>query len=206
MYRQAFPRCPVVGPVRPGARFRHGGYEGSVPAKCVDCEHLFEGDCTRGSAFVGTYLVLDHGPCFREGATNPVPQHSSRGSEDLSVPLKCLDCLYLRTDRILGSTCGSESETWGGFPRSLDWGTWSPKRPYAILPSPLKTNTIMVESALEDDRSAFIAAHRKANPGRAVADCIADYREFTGRLDALQAAMPYPPGDTPGSCAAGKAG
>ena len=206
MFRRAFPRCPVVGPIRPGVRFNHLGCEGSVPTKCADCESLFEGECVRGFASVGTYLLLDYGPCSRLGPTQPVLVAASHGTVDLAVPSKCLDCPNLQTDSIHGASCDSESEFWGRFPRSLDWGTWSPDRPYAVLASPLKTDMSMVEAALKDDRAVFIAAHRKANPGRSVADCIADYLELSGRLDALEGAMPYPPGDTPGSSEGGNAG
>ena len=206
MYRQAFPRCPVVGSVRPGVLFGHGGVEGSVPSKCADCDELFEGGCTRGSTSVGTYLVLDHGPCSRGGATHPALLDASYGVGDLSVPSKCVVCPHLQIDSIQGVYCGSDSETWGRFPRSLDWGTWSPRVPWAVLPQPLRTETSMVESALEDDRAGFITAHRKANPGRSVADCIADYLELCERLNALKAAMPYPPSGLRGSDAGGKEG
>ena len=111
--------------VRP-APFAHLLSRGSVPAKCITCDKLFEGVCLRQPS---RYMHLDHGPCPFPGDTTPALYSFVLEEESLSlqVPGKCLTCEHLKNHCIYLAYCSYESEIWGDFHRSLDWGEWQPE-------------------------------------------------------------------------------
>jgi hypothetical protein len=73
------------------------------------------------------YLSLDHGPCPIKGPTDPVLVESQYYVSKVYVPSKCRSCRHLQLDSIRGFVCNFERERWGSFPRTLDWGSWSPE-------------------------------------------------------------------------------
>jgi len=81
------------------------------------------------------YLPLDHGPCPVKGATDPVLVESQYYVSKVYVPSKCRSCRHLQLDDLRGFVCGFEREKWGRFPRTLDWGLWSPSHPNLGLKS-----------------------------------------------------------------------
>ena len=122
MQSKYFPACPIDGPIEPPVPFSHAASRGAVPKKCSECEHLFEGECTRYIDEVGHYLHLDHGPCGIDGPTDPVPYEDEFIRAKVEIPRKCSTCVYLAVDRIPGFHCTKDSDKWGDFHRGLDWG------------------------------------------------------------------------------------
>ncbi len=100
MHKYYFPSCKIDGPIEPAVPFNHMGITGSVPKKCSECKHLFEGGCTRYMKEVGHYLHLDHGPCGIHGPTDPVQYKSEYFLSKVEIPRKCNSCLYLMIDKI----------------------------------------------------------------------------------------------------------
>lgn len=72
------------------------------------------------------YLALDHGPCPERGPTNPVIVETEHYTSKVFVPAKCEHCRFLELEKARGFVCNFERAKWGAFPRTLDWGTWSP--------------------------------------------------------------------------------
>jgi len=162
MLSRYFPRCPVDGPVEPAIPYAHLGSRGAVPYKCSSCEHLFEGECTREAA--RGYMALDHGPCPVDGPTDPVQYEDSFMISKVEVPRKCASCPSLQVDAIRGFTCKRNAETWGDFPRGLDWGAWSPTIPLLTVASRYRSSRELVDAAVRNDRSAFLRIFRTLNP------------------------------------------
>lgn len=107
MHSRYFPPCPVDGPIDPPVAFGHMGSRGAVPAKCGQCRHLFEGECTRFIETVGHYLHLDHGPCGINGPTDPVTYEDEFIKAKVEVPRKCSRCRFLAVHQIFGFHCTS---------------------------------------------------------------------------------------------------
>ena len=125
MIEKYFPKCPIAGPILPPAPFGHGVSIGAVPNKCGSCSMLFEGECLRHP---DRYMHLDHGPCPFPGVTSPIRYSFSCEDKHFSVqvPSKCITCAYLKNDSIYQAFCSHDSDVWGDFHRSLDWGEWEP--------------------------------------------------------------------------------
>ena len=100
MIKEYFPACPINGPIRPPAPFAHLLSRGSVPAKCITCDKLFEGVCLRQPS---RYMHLDHGPCPFPGDTTPALYTFVLEEKSLSLPVpgKCLTCEHLKNHRYL---------------------------------------------------------------------------------------------------------
>lgn len=124
MYRQSFPKCEIEGDMSPSS-YDLFVFEGSIPSKCISCQHLFEASCTRDMELSDNYLRLDYPSCPINGETTPTPMKVS-DEEPTFIPLKCKDCKYLNKDQL---TCTFEKEIWGHFGRDLDWGDWQPDYP-----------------------------------------------------------------------------
>lgn len=105
MYREYFPPCEVEGSVEPPVAFTHMGSVGAVPNKCVTCEHLFEGSCTRAAEELNKFLHLDHGSCKVKGATNPVFYEDDYIKSKVEVPEKCVSCSFLKMETFRGFYC-----------------------------------------------------------------------------------------------------
>jgi hypothetical protein len=162
MYRTVLPRCTVVGSVEP-VPYSHF-MNGAVPSKCRTCAHLFEGGCRRALEQVGKYLALDHGPCPVRGPTNPVVVETEHYTSKVLVPAKCERCRYLELEKVRGFVCNFERERWGAFPRTLDWGAWSPEHPNIGLKSGRSVSQEVLRAVAArrevEAIKAFRAAHR----------------------------------------------
>ena len=104
-----FPRCDVAGSYAP-AWFRHLSLAGAVPAKCRECDHIVEGQCTRVR---GNLIDLDHGPCPMEGSSMPA-SYQVKGVWTF-VPAKCSTCQHLVLNRIGTLVCTYDQERWGDW-------------------------------------------------------------------------------------------
>lgn len=178
MHRRYFPACPVDGPIEPPVPFGHMCSTGAVPQKCASCDHLFEGECTRNIDDVGGYLHLDHGPCGVDGPTDPVVFENEFITSKVEIPRKCSKCRFLAVAPIYGFHCTKDSDKWGDFHRSLDWGSWRPDRIYIQLQLPKVTTKALSEFAFNEDKVAFIEEHRRINPGVSLEEALADYVHF----------------------------
>lgn len=183
MHRRYFPPCPVDGPIEPPVPFGHMASRGAVPMKCSECQHLFEGECTRYIEEVGHYLHLDHGPCGIDGPTDPVIYKDDFVTSKAEVPRKCTICVFLAVDRIHGFHCTKDSDKWGDFHRGLDWGAWEPDFVYLELPLPKVTTKELSLYARQNDKMSFIKEHRRINPGLSIEEAIADFARFREVLE-----------------------
>jgi hypothetical protein len=178
MHSRYFPPCPVDGPIDPPVAFGHVCLTGAVPAKCAQCPHLFEGECTRYIEDVGQYLHLDYGPCGINGSTDPVTFENQFVKAKVEVPRKCATCRHLAVHSIHGFHCTKDSDKWGDFHRGLDWGSWRPDFVYLQLPLPKITTRELSQHAFANDLVAFVREHRRINPGLAVEDAKNDFQHF----------------------------
>jgi hypothetical protein len=190
MHTKYFPACTVKGPIEPAVPFGHMFSRGAVPNKCSSCQHLFEGECTRASEYIGKrYLHLDHGPCGIDGPTDPVYYENEFVTAKVSVPRKCVRCRFLKhdflkQDTIGGFHCDKDAQIWGDFHRSLDWGAWVPERIYFQLPFPKITTRALSEFAYQDDLIGFIKEHRRVNPALSPEEAKKDFRFFREKIEA----------------------
>ena len=183
MHRNYFPRCPIDGPIEPPVPFGHMASRGAVPKKCSECQHLFEGECTRYIEDVGHYLHLDHGPCGIDGPTDPVLYEDEFVTSKAEVPRKCAKCVFLAVDRIYGFHCTKDADKWGDFHRGLDWGAWEPDCIYLELPLPKVTTKELSVFARRNDIMSFIKEHRRINPGLSIEEAKADFAHFRDVLE-----------------------
>jgi hypothetical protein len=180
MYRTAFPRCTVVGPVEP-VPYSHF-ISGAVPRKCRTCEHLFEGGCRRAIEQVQGYLSLDHGPCPVKGPTDPVLVETTHFKSKVYVPSKCERCPNLELDRIRGFVCNLDRERWGAFPRTLDWGSWSPEHPNLGLKSGRSVTHEVIQAVAEGSEVQAIKAFRSSHPDATFREARDAYAELLAQL------------------------
>jgi len=178
MHHRYFPPCPVDGPIEPPVPFAHMVSNGAVPKKCSECQHLFEGECTRYMEEVKDYLHLDHGPCGVEGPTDPVVFENEFLLGKVEVPRKCSTCKYLSVSPIYGFHCTKDANKWGDFHRGLDWGSWQPDHVYLHLEPPKVTTRALSQHAFADDLVAFIKEHRRINPRTSIEEAKADFTHF----------------------------
>ncbi len=181
MYRQAFPRCTVFGPVDP-VPYSHMLLSGAIPRKCRSCRYLFEGSCTRATVQVEGYLALDHGPCAVKGPTHPVLVESQYFVSKLHVPAKCKTCSYLNCSPSTGFFCGLDTEKWGHFPRTLDWGSWSPEFPNLGLKSGRSVTVQFLRAVKERDEAAAIRVFREEHADASFKEAREAYAELVGKL------------------------
>ncbi|ACL06948.1 hypothetical protein Dalk_5278 [Desulfatibacillum aliphaticivorans] len=174
MHKSYFPSCGVAGPIAPAVRINHLGLIGCIPNKCAGCSHMFEGSCTRGLDAVGRYLHLDHGPCGVPGPTDPVLYESRYIAAKAAIPRKCAACSFLEFEMVQGFICSKDKDIWGDFPRSLDWGAWSPDSLYFDL-GPSKNATKQLSVCVQNNNLAgFIEEYRRVNPGLSLYEAKAD--------------------------------
>ena len=119
MSRQShFPLCVVPGSREP-VTLQHLDRTTRIPAKCDQCNHMFEGGCLRAGGH--DYKELDYGPCPMRGSTEPsAPREHPKWYPELRVPLKCRDCRYLQMESN-GFRCSWQAERWASGLRPLDW-------------------------------------------------------------------------------------
>lgn len=112
------------------------------------------------------YLALDHGPCPMRGPTNPVIVETVHYISKVSVPAKCERCRYLELEKVRDFVCNFEREKWGAFPRTLDWGAWSPEHSIVGLKSGRSVSQEVLRAVAAQREveaiKAFRAAHRDA--------------------------------------------
>jgi len=80
IYPKFYPECTFRGPVDP-LPFGHLGFTVSVPRKCIVCEFLFEGECTRAMEQLKVCLPLDFRPCSFTVETIPVFSFKTESTE-----------------------------------------------------------------------------------------------------------------------------
>lgn len=180
MHRRAFPKCEVSGPVDP-VPFRHL-VSGSIPRKCSECRFQFEGECTRAIDQVHGYLALDHGPCPVVGDTSPVQVVTQHLRSTVSIPAKCRTCRHLEVSLDRGFTCGFESERWGWFRRSLDWGTLTPEMPNIGLASRRFVSAAVLQAAVSGNEAQTIRAFRADFPDATFAEARQAFAELVAQL------------------------
>jgi hypothetical protein len=182
MYRNVFPRCTVIGSVDP-VPFGHFGFTGAIPSKCNTCIHLLEGDCTRAIEQVRKYLSLDHGPCPVKGPTDPVLVENEDYKSKVYIPSKCQSCTYLKLDGVRDFVCNFEHELWGAFPRTLDWGCWSPEHPNLGLESQRSLTLEVIEAVVARNEASAIKAFRSSHPDATFKEAREAYAELLTQLD-----------------------
>lgn len=178
MHRRYFPSCPIDGPIEPPVPFGHMASRGAVPKKCAECQHLFEGECTRNIQEVGHYLHLDHGPCGIDGPTDPVVYEDQFIQSKVEIPRKCSNCNYLGFHQVFGFLCRKDAGKWGDFHRGLDWGTWVPDSIDLQLALPKVSTKELCLYARQNDMMAFIREYRRINPGFTIEEARADFNHF----------------------------
>ncbi len=179
MYRRAFPRCAVDGPVDP-VPFGHLHAEGAVPRKCRGCDFLFEGECARAGEAL---LELDHGPCPIPGDTRPTRIDSQFISSKVEIPAKCRGCKHLELTIARGFLCGFEKERWGWFRRSLDWGTWEPDLPNVGLDSGLAVSALVLRAVKEGREAEMIPLFLADHPEVSLSEARGAFSELRRKLD-----------------------
>ena len=183
MHHFYFPSCPVDGPIEPPVPFGHMLSKGAIPKKCSECEHSFEGSCTRYIKEVGHFLHLDHGPCGIDGPTDPVIYENDFVTSKVEVPRKCAKCYRLAVCSVKGLHCTKDADKWGDFHHGLDWGTWQPERVYLRMELPKVTTKVLVDHAYTGDLAAFIEEHQRTNPGITVEDAKSDFNWFRNIIE-----------------------
>lgn len=176
MHTDAFPPCPVHGPILPAVP--HGYIGGAIPQKCSTCELEFEGSCQRAMSQLGRFLSLDYGPCRVNGSTQPVRYENQFITSRVDVPEKCTTCRFLTYLSVYGFRCGEDAEIWGRPLKTLDWGSWHPEFIYVELPQPKITTRPLIERLWQRDLLGFLKEYRRVNPDTALSEA----REDDARL------------------------
>ncbi len=181
MYRTVLPRCTIFGSVEP-VPYCHF-LSGAVPNKCQHCKYLFEGSCRRAVDQVQNYLSLDHGPCPINGKTNPILVETQYYKSKVFVPEKCCSCKHLELDRIRGFVCNFERERWGHFPRTLDWGAWTPEQPNIGLESGRSVSLEVLQAVAAKNEVHAIKAFRTSHPEVTLREARDAYSELLAQLE-----------------------
>lgn len=180
MYHAILPRCTVIGPVDP-VPYSHF-LSGSVPRKCIDCPLLFEGGCRRSSNAVHAYMQLDHGACPVAGSTIPTTVENQYYTSKVLVPKKCVTCRYLELDSIRGFVCNMERKTWGAFPRSLDWSSWTPEHPEFRLDSGRSVTYAVTKAVADRNESDAVKFFREAHPSTTIREARDAFAELSRKF------------------------
>ena len=178
MYRRAFPKCTVAGSIDP-VPFNHLGLQGAVPRKCSECKFMFEAECLRATEQIKGYLALDHGPCPIKGETKPILYENQFIKSKVFIPIKCKTCRHLGFSFFGGFTCKYEVKKWGAFPRTLDWGAWSPEHPNLGLSTGRSVPLELLQAVQAGNEAAGVEAFREAFPNstiREARDAFAELR------------------------------
>jgi len=184
MFRQVLPRCTVTGPVDP-VPYSHL-INGAIPRKCGACKNLFEGGCRRAFEQVEHYLALDHGACPVKGPTNPVQVETEFFVSKVQVPEKCSTCRHLKLDPPWGFVCNFEHERWGDFPRTLDWGAWSPEHPNLGLKSGRSITPEMLNAVAIRQEALAIKVFRATHTDATFHEAREAYAELLAKLEAYR--------------------
>ena len=155
---------------------------GAVPRKCRSCENLFEGSCLRAMEQVQGYLSLDHGPCPVQGPTNPVLVETAYYQSKVYVPSKCERCVHLELNSVRGFVCNLDREHWGAFPRTLDWGSWSPEHPNLGLQSGRSVTQEVLMAVANRNEVQAIKAFRSSHPDATIREARDAYAELVAQL------------------------
>jgi hypothetical protein len=175
MYRESFPKCKVQGEQDPSSMRTHMTIKFAVPKKCLACEFLFEGECTRGIDQMDGYLRLDTGPCNVQGSTQPVVAGETSSGNELFIPKKCKACPLLDFDSIRGFVCTQDKHLWGDGFRDLDWESWTPDVPniglsryvnrgkYRVHIGPAVVTQEIIKLIQEGKKTKALIIYRKLN-------------------------------------------
>lgn len=183
MYRQAFPRCTVIGSVKPVPYFHF--IETTIPEKCSRCENLFEGCCVRAIDQVQNYLPLDYGPCPVKGSAHPVQIEASPSTSKFFVPAKCTTCQYFQYDETHGIICKFYSKI-GASLGSLDWTGWEPDYPNIGLSNQRVVSPEMMLAVATEKEVSAIKIFRQEYPGVSIREARDAYAELLAQLKHIQ--------------------
>jgi hypothetical protein len=139
---------------------------------------------------VQDYLSLDHGPCPVKGSTAPIRIETAYYQSKVYVPTKCVKCVNLELDSVRGFVCNLDRERWGAFPRTLDWGSWSPEHPNLGLESGRSVSHEVMQAVVQGREAEAIKAFRSSHPDatfREARDAYAELRAQLGRLGGSEA-------------------
>jgi hypothetical protein len=128
------------------------------------------------------YLSLDHGPCPVKGPTNPALVDSLYYISKVYVPLKCLKCKHLLLDSIRGFVCNFERDRWGSFPRTLDWGLWSPEYPNLGLESGRSVSIDVIKAVQACQEAEAIKAFRSVHKDATFKEARDAYAELSAKM------------------------
>ncbi|QDT45873.1 hypothetical protein Pan241w_60010 [Gimesia alba] len=184
MYRKAFPKCEIQGPLGP-VKFIHGEFTMYIPRKCDECANLFEGECVRVVEQVEGYLSLDYGPCHREGTCEPVLVEDEFIKSKVYVPEKCSHCPFLKYHRIFGFRCHEDDHIWGQYGKSLDWGNWSPELPNIGLASGRIVSQELLRAVKEKQEVEAIRIYRYLHAGTSIREARDAFQELSEKLERI---------------------
>lgn len=182
MYRKAFPKCEVEGPLDP-VEWGHMGSTKSIPRKCFECDKQFEGECIRAVEQVQGYLSLDYGPCKQYGNCEPKLVEDQFIKSKVYVPAKCVRCSHLEYHSIFGFACHEDEEIWGPYGKTLDWGHWSPELPNIGLESGKLVSTELLDAVKRNEKVEAIKIFRTLNPGTNIKEGGEAYSELSSKLE-----------------------
>lgn len=182
MYEQSFPRCTVQGSREP-VPYKRGMMKGHIPEKCSTCRFLEGGMCSRGIRLTEQMLRLDHGPCSKEGVSDPevINIPNTYPFEKTLVPWKCRSCAHLMADGQGGMYCKDQLDIWEGFPRGLDWGKFVPDHPVIGLKD-WKLDREIIHLEAMGKRNQAIRVFRNLNPKASIKEGIKAMVELRTKL------------------------
>jgi hypothetical protein len=129
------------------------------------------------------YLALDHGPGKVKGPTNPVLVETAYYKSTVFVPAKCEHCIHLHLDRSRGFVCNLDSKIWGDFPRTLDWGVWTPDHPNLGLKSGRSLTGEMLKAIAARHEVSFIKTFRAAHGDASLREARDAYAELMAKTE-----------------------
>jgi hypothetical protein len=182
VYQKQFPSCQIKGSLEP-TEFGHMLSKGMIPKKCSECDLMFEGECLRNSEITGKYAQLDYGKCEIEGKTEPVCIEIDYNGYETFIPLKCEHCDHLKKNKYRGYICAFEKNTWGDFPRSLDWGDWKPNFPIVGLGENLKLTKHLIILIESKKTAEAVKEIKRLNNGMEFKKAIESVSQLKNKID-----------------------
>ena len=128
------------------------------------------------------YLALDHGTCPVKGSTEPTKVETQFISSKVFVPTKCATCRHMTLDKFRGFVCKIDGAAWGEFPRTLDWGSWSPDHPNLGLASGRSVSHAVLNAVVEGNEVQAIRAFRESHPDATVREARDAFAELTAKF------------------------
>ncbi len=98
------------------------------------------------------------------------------------MPAKCERCAKLELNRIHGFVCNLDRERWGAFPRTLDWGSWSPEHPNLGLKTGRSVSHEVISAVANGSEVQAIKAFRSSHPDATFREARDAYAELLAQL------------------------